>query len=331
MSCVRDHRLLPGLYNQPAPTTRTTILLLTAYATAGKPGEAVTSSYSAERRPARKIPTQEQIAHHYTRAGNTGNQQYIPPQQEASRHRVGHYAGFHPEDTPYLTGEMQQGVDIADEYALEDDDAYYQTRLPTSSRRYHQIPAVLPTKGRVNVVEHYHEQPLRAHRTAYQQLPPSRPRYREELTDIQPARRRMHPLVWIGSFGMFLVLGWIGLNMVSSWWQGVQDTWTYGQLRHFTVDAVVGHSDSTTSPSHFTAENNRGNIYVIELPGGDTAKAHIYQITVIPENSGNPPVKLAFQDLNRDGKLNMLVEIGEPGSYITIMLFNNGTQFVAKG
>jgi hypothetical protein len=327
MSCVRDHRLLPRLYKQPTPK-RTTVLLFTAYTTTGKPGEAVTSTSYQEPRPARKIPTHEQIAHHYTRAGNTGKQQYIPQEQEASRHRVGHYAGFHPEDTPYMSGDMQHGVVVADDYEMEDDDAYYQTRLPTSSRRYQQLPDVLPTNGRVNVVAHYHEQPLRAHR---HQLPPHHPRSGEEFADIQPVhRRRMHPLVWLGSFGMFLVLGWIGLNSVASWWQGVQDNWTYGQLRHFTVDAVVGHTDSATSPSHFTAENDRGNIYVIELPGGDTAKAHIYQITVIPENSGNPPVKLAFQDLNRDGKPDMLVEIGEPGSYITIMLFNNGTQFVAK-
>ncbi len=327
MSCLRDHRLLSGLYNQPTPK-RTPVLLLTAYATCGKPGEAVTSTYYQEPRPARKIPTQEQIAHRYTRAGYTSKQQYIPPHQEASRHRVGHYAGFHPEDQPYLTGDMQHGGVVADDYEVEDDDAYYQTRLPTSSRRYQRIPDGVTTKGSVNVVEHYHEQPLRAHR---QYLPPQRPRSGEELADIRPVhRRRMHPLVLLGSFGMFLVLGWIGLNSAISWWQGVQDNWTYGQLRHFTVDAVVGHSDSATSPSHFTAENNRGNIYVIELPGGDTAKAHIYQITIIPENSGNPPVKLAFQDLNRDGKPDMLVEIGEPGSYITIMLFNNGTQFVAK-
>jgi hypothetical protein len=326
MSCVRDHRLLPRLYEQPTPK-RTPVLLLTAYATAGKPGERVSNTNYQEPRPARRIPTQEQIAHRYTRAGKGSKQQYIPPQHEASRHRVGHYAGFHPEDTPYLTGDMQHGSVVADDCDLEDDDAYYETRLPTSSRRYQGVP-IATNRGRVNVVEHYHEQPLRAHR---HQLPPPRHAYSDG--DAQPQlqpHRRFHPLVWLGSFGIFLVLGWIGLTGVTSWWQGVQNDWKYGQMRHFEINAVVGHNDSATSPSHFTAENNAGDMYVIELPGGDAGKSIIYQITTVPGNAGNPPVTVSFQDINADAKPDMVVTIGEPGNAITVILLNNGQKFVSK-
>lgn len=327
MSCVRDHWLLPRLYTYSTAKC-TAIFLFTAYATGRKPGERVSQPSSQKPRPARQLPTHEQIAHRYTRAGKGSKQQYIPPQLEASRHRVGHYAGFHPEDTPYLSGDMQHGAVGADDYALEEDDVYYETRLPTSSRRYQRIPDGVTKQGSVNVVEHYHEQPLRAHRHL---LPPPHSAYRDD--DAQPheqPHRRFHPFVWLGVFGIFLVLGWLVLTFIVSWWQGVQNDWTYGQLRHFTTDAVVGHNDSSSNPSHFTAENDRGNIYVIELPGGDTTKAHIYQITTIPGNDGNPPVKVSFQDLNRDGKLDMLVEIGTSGTVITVILFNNGTQFVAK-
>lgn len=82
--------------------------------------------------------------------------------------------------------------------------------------------------------------------------------------------------------------------------------------------------------SHFIALNLHGSIQVIEEPGDDVSKARSYEITVVPDNQGNPPVKLVFQDLNGDGKLDMLVEIGDPGSFVTIMLFNNGSQFVPK-
>ncbi len=225
---------------------------------------------------------------------------------------------------------MQQGVLVSDDYDLEEADAYYQTRLPTSSRRYQYIPDATTTQGRVNVVEHYHEQPLRAHR---QPLQPQRQRdrYTDEVEHIQVTpHRRIHPLVWTGSFFILLILGWLALNFVTSWYQGVQNDWTYGKERHFEINAVVGHNDSSSNPSHFTAENDRGNIYVIELPGGDATKAHIYQITTIPGNDGNPPVKVSFQDLNRDGKLDMLVQIGDPGNFITVILFNNGSQFVSK-
>ena len=129
---------------------------------------------------------------------------------------------------------------------------------------------------------------------------------------------------------MFLVLGWFGLNAVSIWYQGVQNDLTYGTKRHFEIDAVVGHVDSSTNPTHFTAENNNGEIIVIELPGGEVDKAKIYQIETVPGNAGNPPVKLSFQDLNGDGKPDMLVEIGDGNAMLFVTLFNNGSSFVSK-
>ena len=120
------------------------------------------------------------------------------------------------------------------------------------------------------------------------------------------------------------------LKLFSSWYQGVKDDWTYGEQRHFEIDAVVGHNDSSSNPSHFTAENNNGQIIVIELPGGDVSKAKIYQIETVPGNAGNPPVKLSFQDMNADGKLDMLVQIGDANAVIYVTLYNNGSQFVSK-
>lgn len=240
--------------------------------------------------------------------------------QEADPSYSGHHAGIHPEHQPYLS----------DDYDLEEGDEYYQTRLPTSTRRYQQLPDGMTAKGRVNVVSHYHDQPLRAHR---QQLPPPRQQeqYADEIEHIRvSANRRIHPLVWLGVFGILLVSGWIGLNFVTAWYQGVQNDWTYGTKRHFEIDAVVGHSDSQTNPSHFTAENTNGQIIVIELPGGNVSKAKIYQIETVPGNNGNPPVKLSFQDINGDGKPDMLVQIGDGNALLYVTLFNNGSQFVSK-
>jgi hypothetical protein len=141
----------------------------------------------------------------------------------------------------------------------------------------------------------------------------------------------MHWLVWLGALLMLFVLGWMALNGVTSWWQGVQTDWAYGKdTRTYQTDAVVGHTDSSTIPSHFIAENNKGDVFVIELPGGDSTKAKIYQITTIPGNDANPPVRLSFQDVNHDGKLDMLVQIGDAGNAVTIILLNNGSQFVSK-
>jgi hypothetical protein len=110
----------------------------------------------------------------------------------------------------------------------------------------------------------------------------------------------------------------------------VQNDWTFGKQRHFEINAVVGHLDSQTNPSHFTAENTNGEIIVIELPGGNVSKAKIYQIETVPNNTGNPPVKLSFQDMNGDGKPDMLVAIGDGSATLYITLWNNGSEFVSK-
>jgi hypothetical protein len=220
-------------------------------------------------------------------------------------------------------------VDAAD-YKLEEDETYYHTKLPTSTRRYQQIPDNATQQGRVKVVSHYHGQPLRAHR---HQLPPPQQhdRYTDEIEQIQETpHRRIHLMLWLGVFAFFLVFGWIGLNLVTAWYQNVQNDWTYGTKRHFEIDAVVGHADSQTNPSHFIAENTNGQIIVIELPGGNVSKAKIYQIETVPGNAGNPPVKLTFTDMNADGKPDILVQIGNENEVLYVTLFNNGSQFVSK-
>jgi len=220
------------------------------------------------------------------------------------------------------------------DYDLEDDDSYYDTRLPTSARRYQEYkisPEQIYQQGNQRLHVRYVDVPKRKSRQP--QLPQERERHTEEYAAVSHSARqgvRLHPLAWFGMFCVFLVLGWIALNVVTNWYQGVQNDWTYGQQRHFEINTVVGHGDSQTNPSHFTAENNNGQIIVIELPGGNVSKAKIYQIETVPENTGNPPVRLSFQDMNGDGKPDMLVQIGDGSAILYVTLFNNGTQFVSK-
>jgi hypothetical protein len=231
-----------------------------------------------------------------------------------------------------IAASRQQTID-ADE--LEEDESYYMTRLPTSARRYQGYsvsPEEVYQSGNTRYHVRYVDVPKRTSRHAQAQLPPpqKQERFTEEVAAVSQAKRRIHPLAWFGLFLTLLIVGWIGLNFVTSWYQGVQNDWTYGQQRHFEINAVVGHGDSQTNPSHFTAENTNGQILVIELPGGNVAKAKIYQIETVPGNVGNPPVKLSFQDMNADGKPDMLVQIGDGAAILYVTLFNNGTQFVSK-
>ena len=176
-------------------------------------------------------------------------------------------------------------------------------------------------QGNRRIVVHYEEPPFVRRKSL------------EEPIRDKP-KKRYHPLFYMGIFLAILIGGVAFLSLlsaVSAFWQQKQDDWTYGvSPRTYQTDANVGHGSSQIPMSHFIALNLHGSIQVIEEPGDDASKARSYEITVVPDNQGNPPVKLVFQDLNRDGKLDMLVEIGDPGNFITIMLFNNGSQFVSK-
>ncbi len=238
-----------------------------------------------------------------------GNFYQQPQPPRSNPHRAGHFAGVHGEDDPQL-------------YDLEEGDEYYATRPPTSARR---LQPGQYTQGNVKYTARYTAPPARQK----QRVPP-RSSSEEDVEDQPKPRARLHWLVYVGVVLLIGILGWGGFTALGQWWQGKQDDWTYGNPRTYQTDAVVGHNDSNTSPSHFTAENLRGQIIVVEYPGGDPSKGRSYTITSIPGNTGNPPVKVLFQDINHDGKLDMLVEIGHEGSMITVFVFNNGSQFVSK-
>lgn len=213
---------------------------------------------------------------------------------------------------------------VTNDYDLEEAEEYYVTRPRTSARRYDLQPEQVFQQGNKTYHVHHGSPPVPARRHHYVAGD-------EEEKERRP--RRVHWFVYLGIFFMAVVAFSFALISVGNWWQQKQDDWTYGQTRTYQTDAVVGHNnDSSTSPSHFIALNLRGQILVIELPAGDASKARSYHITTVQNNDGNPPVKLSFQDVNADGRPDMLVQIGDPqnGTAFTITLFNDGTQFVSK-
>ncbi|SRR6266487_3323172 len=209
--------------------------------------------------------------------------------------------------------------------------------MPRSAIRYNVNNDVL-ARG-VHVQHHYYDQPLAqtyqqpiavSKSRQNQQIPPARQQTKDDEREPVRHTRKRHSLVFFGLALLLMVIGGYAFNAFTAWWQAKQDDMTYGNPRTYQTNAVIGHSDSNSNPTHFIALNLNGNILVIELPGGNATKARSYPITSIIGNSGNPPVKLLFQDINRDGKLDMIVQIGDPGQVITVLLVNNGTQFVNK-
>ena len=159
--------------------------------------------------------------------------------------------------------------------------------------------------------------------------PPRRARtssiYKEAAPTRQFRRTRFHPLLFVG-LGLFvMIIGWLSFSALSSWWTIQQDDWHYGRPRTFQTDAVVGHGDSASNPSHFIAVNLDRKIIIIEIPGGNVSKTQIYYgPTLLGDGQDLTPVTLSFEDTSGNGKLDMIVHVGTQ----EIIFTNNGQKFL---
>ena len=224
--------------------------------------------------------------------------------------------------------------DIYNDVEYDDDLA---TRMPSSARRYQRIPDVRMETGRgqsdelPNTDQRYYASGntrqsravIPPRRTATQAGLPAVQSSRQHTIytdDIQPLGRprlasngqgfKFHWLVFVGIAMLIMIIGWVAFNALGSWWQTTQDDWRYGRPRTFQTNAVVGHNDSATNPSHFIAVNLNRHALIIELPGGDATKARIFNGPIlIGPGQDLAPITLSFQDVNGDGLLDMIINV----------------------
>jgi hypothetical protein len=161
---------------------------------------------------------------------------------------------------------------------------------------------------------------------------PGDPKRTRTINEPKPTRRLERVrvsgvvLVCVGIILLVMIVGWLVLSFLGSWWQTTQDDWHYGRPRTFQVDAVVGHGDSPAHPSHFIAMNLHRQILVIEFPGGNPAKAKVYLGPIlVGDGQELTPVTLSFEEGIHPGKPDMYLHIGDQ----VIVFLNNGQQFVA--
>jgi len=182
------------------------------------------------------------------------------------------------------------------EYDLEEDDSYYVTRQPTSAVRYTQPKQQVYQQGNRRIV--IHNEP--------------------------PPNRHMHWSLILGLGMILALLLWMAASETLAWWSNHQIDSTYGMPRTYQTDQVVGHGDSTEHPTHFIAINLNAHITIIEIPGGNNQHARMYSgPTLYSDNGDQTPVTLEFYDVNGDGKVDMIVHVGDQ----KIVYLNDGTQF----
>lgn len=210
----------------------------------------------------------------------------------ANPHHSGFSAGLHDGSQPYMP----------DEFEVDAGDFAEPPRLPTSTRRYTDTRGNhVIQRGNQQLVGHYDTPP---------------PRYKK--------RRHVSPVLYIG-LAMFVMVGgyWI-VSIIGQWVANEVNNFNYGMPRTYQCDAVVGHNDSTLHPSHFIALNLNGQIEVIEIQGGNPKNEKVYiGPGIFSPNPQLAPVTISFQDVNDDGKPDMLLHLNGQ----TIIYLNDGKTF----
>ncbi len=211
------------------------------------------------------------------------------------------------------------------DYELEEDEEYYVTRPHSSARRYNQ-PLHRDTMDDTDMLKGAYVQPRRSavhpNTDSGKLSHGAAPSWRKSWS-----KDKRFPLIAV-IVGMLLMAAlFVMLNSFGSWWQVHQDDVTYGRPRTYQVDAVVGHNDSPSNPSHFMFLNLNRHVVIIELPGGDTAHARIYNgPTLFGDGQNLTPVTAEFRDVNGDGRPDMIVHIQDQ----RLVFINDGTQFVPQ-
>ncbi|MBA2288561.1 MAG: hypothetical protein H0W02_24050 [Ktedonobacteraceae bacterium] len=133
-------------------------------------------------------------------------------------------------------------------------------------------------------------------------------------------RRRVLVCLFVGMAIMFLLYQ-IGALIVLPFWTATTDQWNYGQERITHYDQDVGHGGI----SHFIAEDLRGTIIVFELPSDHPGQGHVYALGKVTDDQQPHVVTLHFEDVNRDGTLDILAQVDQLP--IPFTLFNTGHSF----
>ncbi len=194
---------------------------------------------------------------------------------------------------------------------LEEYDDVWPVRISSSARRYQGLATTedqVIQQGNKRIVIHHG-------------LPPGRQQQPQVQTE-PVTKERKHWLFWLGCMFCIMLLGWTVLSMLSGFLQQKRDDLLYGNPRTYQTDAIVGHYGRV---SHFVAVNLDGYIEIFETQRGHPEAAKIYTPTALLIDPTDPVI-LSFQDVNGDGKADMIITAP---SFQEVM-FNNGTSFQSQ-
>jgi hypothetical protein len=207
------------------------------------------------------------------------------------------------------------------QYDVGDDDELYETRIPSSVRRYgpisqHTLSDSPTQKGTLIARRRSSSNPGNTGGVISNAVAPS-------TTNNRP-REKSFPLVPLLVGMVITILLVMTLSALGSWWHTYQDDLHYGRPRTSQLDAVVGHGDSPGNPTHFIFINLNRHVLIIEIPGGDASRTRIFTGPILfGDGQDLTPVTGEVRDVNGDGKPDLIVHIQDQ----QIVFLNDGTTF----
>jgi hypothetical protein len=217
-----------------------------------------------------------------------------------------------------MTHTRRQSQPIADD--VMDDDSLYETRMPSSVRRYKTSSIAQRSTA---------DEPISQQGAFIQRRRSgSQPTQGIASKAVAPARERSEqrrfPLVPTVIGMTITIILIMSFSLASTWWSTYQDDLHYGRPRTSQMDAVVGHGDSASNPTHFIFMNLRRHVQIIEIPGGDPSRSRIFiGPTLYGDGQDLTPVTGEIRDINGDGKPDLIVHIQNQ----QVIFINDGTTF----
>ncbi len=209
-------------------------------------------------------------------------------------------------------------------YDVADDDSLYETRMPSSVRRYRSSHTMDdPTTQRGTFIQRRASRVssgLQHQGTLSKAVAPS-DAGKHTRSGLARLPRR-HPLATLIVGGVLAILLVMLASMLTSWWQNYQDTIHYGYPRTSHLDAQVGHKDDANHPTHFIFLNLHCNIQIIEIQGGDPARTRIFNGPTL-YGPGCDTVPVWGEIKTEQGKRNLIVHIQDQ----QIEFVNDGQTF----
>jgi hypothetical protein len=142
---------------------------------------------------------------------------------------------------------------------------------------------------------------------------------------VPPGRERQARSSWrmtALAYLLLLVLGYLLLTPVVTWGQRRLDDLRYSFPRTTQLDGFVGHAEEGGEPTHLLALNLRGQVSILEFPGGDPAQTRALAGPYVVGADGPYVVpSLSLADVNSDGQADLLFQIREE---VVVYINENG-------